>query len=86
MKGLPADWSVAFIRDEALRLTERADTYIMNAAPDLVGILAVNKNAVPIEVPDGKRGEAILRKATDEPEVMPAPPGFNTVDWSYAHS
>ncbi len=86
VKGLPADWSVAFIRDEALRLTEQADTYIMNAAPDLVGILAVNKNAVPIEVPDGKRGEAILRKATDEPEVMPAPPGFNTVDWSYAHS
>ncbi len=52
----------------------------MNVSPDLVGLLAVNKNAVPIEVSDGKRGEAILRKATDEPEVMPGSAGINTVD------
>jgi hypothetical protein len=86
VKGLPADWSAEFIRDEALRLSELADKYIMSASPDLLGVLVVNKNEVPIEVPDGKRVDAILRKATDEPEVMPAPPQFNSVGWSSAHS
>jgi hypothetical protein len=86
VKGLPAEWSTGFIRDEALRLLELADTYIMSASPDLVGVLAVNNDAVPIEVPDGKRGDAILRKATDEPEVMPAPAQFNAVDWNSARS
>jgi hypothetical protein len=86
VKGLPADWSASFIRDEVLRLLELADKYIMSAPPDLVGILAVNKNEVPIEVSEGKLGEAILRKATDEPEVMPGPPEFNAVDWNSNHS
>jgi hypothetical protein len=45
----------------------------MTASPDLLGVLAVNKDEVPIEVSDGKRGDAILSKATDQPEVMPAP-------------
>jgi hypothetical protein len=51
-----------------------------------VGILAVNKNEVPIDVSEDKRGDAILRKATDEPEVMPGPPEFNAVDWNSGHS
>lgn len=86
VKGLPADWSAACMRDEALRLIELADKYIMSAAPDLVGVLAVNKNHVPIEVSDRKRGDAILRKATAEPEVMPAPAKFDAVGWDSAHS
>jgi len=86
VKGLPADWSAASIRDEALRLIELADTYIMSVSPDLIGVLAVNKAGVPIEVTGGNRGDAILRKATDEPEVMPAPAEFNAVGWSAAHS
>jgi hypothetical protein len=86
VKGLPADWSASFIRDEALRLLELADKYIMSAPPDLVGVLAVNKNEVPIEVPEGKRGDAILRMATGEPEVMPAPQEFNAVGWNSTHS
>ncbi len=86
VKGLPAEWSADFIRDEALRFVEAADEYIMRASPDLLGVLAVNKDGLPIEVREGKRGEAILRKATDEPEVMPVPAEFNSVDWSSAHS
>jgi hypothetical protein len=86
VKGLPADWSAGFIRDAALGLLERADKYIMSASPDLVGVLAVNTNQVPIELPEGKRGDAVLRKATDEPEVMPAPAEFNAVDWNSTHS
>jgi hypothetical protein len=82
VKGLPADWTAEFIRDEALRLIELADKYIMAAPPDLLGILAVNKDGVPIEVTDRKRDNPILRKATEEPEVMPSPPEFDAVGWS----
>lgn len=85
VKGLPSDWSVEFIRDEALQLIELADKYIMSASPDLLGVLAVNKDGVPIEVFDGTRGDVVLRKATDEPEVMPAPAEFNAVGWNAAH-
>jgi hypothetical protein len=81
VKGLPAEWSAEFIRDEALRLVELADNYIMDAPSDLVGILAVTKDGVPIEITDGKRDSVILRRATDEPEVMPAPAEFNAVGW-----
>jgi hypothetical protein len=86
VKGLPAEWSAAFIRDEALRLIEFADKYIMSASPDLLGVLAVNKDDVPIEISNGKRGSAILRKATDEPEVMPTPADFNAIGWNSTHS
>ncbi|MDP2409173.1 MAG: hypothetical protein Q8M26_02680 [Pseudolabrys sp.] len=86
VKGLPPDWTADFIRDEALRLIELADKYIMSASPSLVGVLAVNKDEVPVEVPEGKRGDTIFRLATDEPEVMPAPADFNAVGWSSTHS
>lgn len=81
VKGLPADWTAAFIRDEALRLIELADKYIMSASPDLLGVLAVNKDEVPVEVIGGKPGDVVLRMATDEPEVMPSPAEFNAVGW-----
>jgi hypothetical protein len=82
VKGLPAEWTAEFIRDEALRLVELADKYIMAAPPDLVGVLAVDKDGVPIEVADRKRVNAILRKATEEPEVMPSPAEFDAIGWS----
>jgi hypothetical protein len=86
VKGLPADWTAAFLRDDALRLIDRADNYIMNASIDLLGLLAVNEHGVPFEVTNENRGDAVLRKATDEPEVMPAPAEFNAVGWNSAHS
>jgi hypothetical protein len=86
VKGLPADWSAEFIRDEALRLNELADKYVMSAPSGLVGVLAVNKANVPVEVSGENRSQAILRKATDEPEVMPEPAEFNALGWDSAHS
>ena len=85
VKGLPDAWTAPFIREEALRLIELADQYIMAAPPDLVGLLAVDGNGVPIEVTVGKRNDAILRKATMEPEVMPTPAQFDAVGWSSTH-
>ena len=81
VKGLPVDWTAEFIREQALQLIEQAEKYIMAAPADLLGILTVDKQSIPIELVDGKRGNAILRKATDEPEVMPSPPEFNVVEW-----
>jgi hypothetical protein len=86
VKGLPLDWTAEFIRDEALRSIEQAEKYVMAAPPDLLGILTTNKQGTPIELADGKRENAALRKATDEPEVMPSPPEFNAVGWSAAHT
>jgi hypothetical protein len=86
VKGLPADWSAGFIRDETTRLVDEADKYIMTAPPDLVGVLTVNKDQVPIAVTADDRGKAILRKATDEPEIMPAPAEFDVMGWSSAKS
>jgi hypothetical protein len=49
-------------------------------------VLAANKNGAPIEVFDRRHSDAMLRKATDEPEVMPAPSGFNAVGWNSSHT
>jgi hypothetical protein len=86
VKGLPAHWTAAFLRDDTLSLIDSADKYIMNASIDLLGLLAVNEHGVPFEVTNENRGDAVLRKATDEPEVMPAPAEFNAVGWDSAHS
>jgi hypothetical protein len=86
VKGLPSDWTPALIRDEAVRQLDLADKYIMAAPADLVGILAVDKQGVPIELAGRKPGDAVLRRATDEPEVMPSPAEFDAVGWSSKHA
>ncbi|MEA2950312.1 MAG: hypothetical protein QOI40_5642 [Alphaproteobacteria bacterium] len=86
VKGLPLDWTPGLIRDEVVRQLDLADKYIMAAPAELVGILAVDKEGLPIQLADGKRGNAALRKATDEPEVMPSPAQFDAVGWSSKHA
>jgi hypothetical protein len=54
----------------------------MSSPADMVGLLAIDKQGVPVEVSGDDRADIVLRKATDEPEVMPMPPDFNAVDWS----
>ncbi|UPK33001.1 hypothetical protein IVB18_32870 [Bradyrhizobium sp. 186] len=82
VRGLPSEWSATFIRDEVLRLIDAADQYVMSVPPELTGILAVSKSSAPVETTDSNRADAILRKATAEPEVMPAPADFNAVGWT----
>jgi len=86
VKGLPIDWSAEFIRNEVACQLDLADKYVMAAPPDLLGILVVNRGGVPIELANDQRDNAILRKATEEPEIMPAPPAFNAVGWSSQHT
>jgi hypothetical protein len=82
IKGLPSDWSAEFIRDEIIRLADGAEEYIMSARADLIGVLAVDKDQTPIQVSGDKRADVVMRKATEEPEIMPSPLAFNAVGWT----
>ena len=68
------------------RLKDLADQYVMSASPDLPGILGVDKDGTLLEMHDRKTGDAILRRATDEPEVMPLPAEFKAVGWTPARA
>jgi hypothetical protein len=82
VKGLPAAWTPEFIREEAILQTKNAEDYVMSAPVATIGLLAVDKKGVPIEVTDATLNEATLRKATEEPDVMPVPLEFDASGWS----
>lgn len=82
VKGLPADWTPQFIRAEITKQMDLAETYIMSAPVAVVGVLSVDADGVPIEVTGDTIKAAILRKATEEPDVMPMPAEFGTAPWS----
>lgn len=74
VRGIPADWSPAWLRDRLTGLLDNAESYISAVPAELVGVLALSAREVPVEV--HSTAEAVqLRRATDEPEVMPAPAG-----------
>lgn len=72
VKGLPADFSAARIREELNAALDRAESYVRAAPADLVGLLAVDSRGIPIEVSDTTPHQ--LRKATSEPELLPTLP------------
>lgn len=72
VKGVPADWTPEFIRSEATRLSDLAEAYILQAPIAIVGVLAVNGSGLPVEVAKETIGAATLRRATEEPDVMPS--------------
>jgi hypothetical protein len=82
VKGLPADWTPQFIRAEITKQVDLAETYIMNAPVAVVGVLSVDADGTPIEVTSETIKAAVLRKATEEPDVMPMPAEFSTSPWS----
>jgi hypothetical protein len=82
VKGLPTAWTPHFIRAEVTRQMELAETYIMSAPVAVVGVLSVNADGTPIEVTSETIKTTILRKATEEPDVMPMPAEFSTTPWS----
>lgn len=82
VKGLPAEWTPQFIRSTVTRQAELADDYILKAPVEVVGILAANADATPVEISGDSLRSVILRKATNEPDVMPQPAEFGTMAWS----
>ncbi len=51
-------------------------------AVEIVGVLSVDADGTPIEVTGETIKAAVLRKATEEPDVMPMPAEFGTSPWS----
>lgn len=74
VKGLPADWNAATIRDRLIVASDSADAYVLQAPADVVGLLAVDRGGIPTEVSSIEDDQIVLRKATAEPEVMPSVP------------
>ncbi len=54
----------------------------MNAPVEIVGLLAVAADGTPIEVTSQTVKTAILRKATEEPDVMPIPAELPANSWT----
>src|SRR5882757_2767415 len=82
VKGLPEEWTPQFIRSTITRDAELADGYLLKAPVEVVGVLAVNADATPVEVTTAEGlASAILRKATNEPDVMPQPAELGTTAW-----
>jgi hypothetical protein len=81
VKGLPEEWTPQFIRSVVTGQADLADDYLLKAPVEVVGVLAVNADEVPVEVTADGLAAAILRKATNEPDVMPQPAEFGTTTW-----
>lgn len=74
VKGLPSSWDAAYIRELLVAALDSAESYILAAPVDLVGVLSVNSEGTPIETYSLEDEEVSFRKATPEPEVIPSVP------------
>jgi hypothetical protein len=81
VKGLPEEWTPQFIRSTITRQAELADGYLLKAPLEVVGVLAVDDAAMPVEVTGEGLASAVLRKATNEPDVVPQPAEFGATTW-----
>jgi hypothetical protein len=82
IKGLPEIWTPDFVRTAMTGQADLAEEYIAKAPLEVVGVLAVNAEGLPVEVTAEGLASVMLRKATAESEVMPQPVGFGTTNWS----
>ena len=82
VKGLPAEWTPQFIRAEITKQMNLAESYIMSAPVAVVGVLSVDAHGTPVEVTSETIKTSILRKATEEPDIMPMPAEFSATPWS----
>ncbi|MGN6550922.1 MAG: hypothetical protein ACTHJ3_13640 [Pararhizobium sp.] len=72
VKGLPPEWTAAFIRTALADALDAAEDYLLRAPVETIGLIAVDEAGNPVELDTlGKRG-ITLRKATAEPEAIPA--------------
>jgi hypothetical protein len=81
VRGIPKEWDARFIRARLLELLDQADAYADRAPVEAVGALSVDGSGTPIEVTDAEDPPGVsLRRATEEPEIMPAFKD-STLDW-----
>lgn len=72
VKGLPPEWTAAFIRTALADALDAAEDYVLRAPFETIGLIAIDEAGNPVELDAlGKQG-ITLRKATAEPEAIPA--------------
>ncbi len=59
------------LREKLTGALGRAEAYVENVPPELVGLLAVNSHGVPVEVETLKVDGVAFRRATSETDVIP---------------
>lgn len=74
VRGLPANFTAAAIRDWLVEALDRAEGYARSAPADIVGLLAVNIKGIPVQISALNEVGVQFRKATSEPDVMPSLP------------
>ena len=56
INGLPEEWTAEFIKEEIMRIADEAERYVLAAPIDVIGVMAVDKNGVPIAVTEETLG------------------------------
>lgn len=74
VRGLPQGLDATSVREALVHALDRAEAYIRSAPPDAVGLLAVDRYGVPVEISNIGGLETQLRRATAEPELSPSLP------------
>ncbi|ASY66275.1 ABC-type transport system involved in Fe-S cluster assembly, permease component (plasmid) [Sinorhizobium sojae CCBAU 05684] len=80
VRGIPQDWTPAFVRQAMSEALDRAESYVRSAPPDIVGLIALDAAGRAVEIDDHRLRGITLRRATNEPEVMPDFPEVRP-DW-----
>lgn len=84
VKGIPKDWNASYLRGGLSTALDDAESYLTSAPSDIVGILAVDSDGTPVAIASLKDVAARgieLRRATEEPEVIPEPADAAS-DWA----
>lgn len=71
VKGLPAEWSAASIRDALATALGAAEEYVLRAPAETVGLLPVDEAGNPVPITSIDEPGIALRRATAEPEAIP---------------
>ncbi|MDL2400553.1 hypothetical protein [Rhizobium mayense] len=74
VKGLPIEFTAVVIREKLVEALDRAEDYVRSAPADIVGLLAIDANGIPVQISALNEADVQFRKATSEPEVMPSLP------------
>lgn len=82
VKGLPRDLDARDLREELIAALDAAEEYLQIVPTSVVGLLSVNSDGTPVEIRSLDEEGYLLRKATDEHEVIPLLPDVRP-SWSH---
>lgn len=81
VKGMPRGSDAAAVRERLIAVLDQAESYVMKAPVELVGVLACDRNGTPVETHSLEERAVLFRKPTPEPEAIPSLPDAPQ-DWT----